>query len=208
MIYDKMVALVGSAGAGKTYISNIFRQYGVPVFNTDECAKTLMNEDKRIISNLKSKFGAKIYNKDKKLNKDKLRELIFKNEKNLEFVEALVHPAVWKQFMDWKFEKIFIEHKRFVIMENAILTKSENYKLFKYAILVDAPIKIRQERIMTRDGMTKEKMQMIFDNQESPTYVHSKLSSAGVHVNTIINNGVLNVEERIRLFIDIFRVGL
>jgi dephospho-CoA kinase len=197
MNFSKMVAITGCIGCGKTYISNIFEELGIPVFNTDACAQRIINSDSRIIKELKQKLGDDIYFNGV-LNKQKLGANFFKNEDLMEFVESLVHPAVFKEFFDWKFEKIYKEKVPFVMMESAILTKHKTHKLFDYVVLVDAPIELRKERIMKRPGMTKEKMNSIFQTQDTYVQTRDKLISSGTEVIKIFNDESSDVKEKVK----------
>ena len=216
-VYDKMVAITGGIGSGKTYISNIFEENGIPVFNTDNCAKDLMNSDPKIIFEFKRLFGESIYHYDFRevvgepicvnceLDRKALGDLIFNDKQKKQQLEALVHPAVTKIFMDWKYDKIYKENYPFVMIENAILTSSNSYKLFEYAILVEAPLKVRKERIMARPGMTQEKMEMIIQQQDDPKDVYSKLLRADMSVGTFYNDGKTDLHPQILNLISVLK---
>jgi dephospho-CoA kinase len=203
MVFDKMAAITGGIGSGKTYISNIFQEFGIPVFNTDNCAKNIMNKDTRIISEFCSIFGNEIY-KNGELDRKALGDIIFYDKKKLDYLEALVHPAVLKEFMDWKFEKIHKENYPFVMMENAILTKSKTHKLFDLVVFVDAPMSLREERIMSRPGMTKEKMEIVIKQQSGVTDVYLELISSGIKVYNIFNDGK-DIKNRVKECVEIYK---
>ena len=57
----KKIGLTGGIGAGKTYVSKVFQQMGIPVFNADIEAKNCMAEDKELIQKIKNTFGSTIY---------------------------------------------------------------------------------------------------------------------------------------------------
>lgn len=208
-VYDRMIAITGGIGAGKSYVSNIFEENGIPVFNTDNCAKELMNSDPKIISEFKRIFGESIYHYDFQeifgesvcvnceLDRKALGDIIFYDKQKKLQLEALVHPAVTRAFMDWKYDKIYKENYPFVMIENAILTRSNSYKLFEYAILVEAPLEVRKERIMARPGMTQEKMEMIMGQQDDPRDVFLKLMDANISVGKIFNDGQIDVESQV-----------
>jgi len=199
-----MLAIVGGIGAGKTYASNIFEKFGVPVFNTDNSAKELMNKDPRIISEFCSIFGHGIY-KGGKLDRKALGNIIFSDKEKFEQLEAIVHPSVLKEFMDWKYEKIYKEHYPFVIMENAILTNGKTYKLFDFVIMVDAKLDIRKQRIMQRPEMTEEKMNMVIEQQDDPEFVYSKLLKEKIFVYTITNDGDCDLEDQVKDIINFYK---
>lgn len=172
----KIIGLTGGIGSGKTIICKIFNTLGIPVYNSDIEAKLLMNNDVKIISELKNKFGDDIYNENK-LNKEKLAKLIFNDNNNLNFVNNTVHPAVKLHFNKWT-EK---QNSEFVIKETAILFESGTYKDVDFIITVIAPENIRINRIIARDNLKKEDIQAILANQISD---NEKIDRS----NFIINN--------------------
>lgn len=196
MSFDRMVAITGGIGSGKSYISKKFEEMGVPVFNTDDCAKCVMNKDQWVVSNLKAIFGEEIY-VNGEIDKKVFGDIIFNDKKSLEMVEALVHPAVLREFLDWKFKKIYIENFPFVMMESAILTKHKTHKLFDYVVLVTAPIELRKERILRREGMTVEKMEMVMEKQDSPETIYGKLSGVNAKIFSVCNNEQIDLNVQI-----------
>ena len=87
----KKIALTGVIGSGKTTAANYFRDFGVPVFIADDCAKDLMLNNNELRSKLISLLGDKTYN-DGKLNKEFISDQIFKNKNILNSVNNLIHP--------------------------------------------------------------------------------------------------------------------
>ena len=198
-----MITITGGIGSGKTYISKVFEEFGIQVFNSDECAKVIMNEDDSVVCEITSVFGKDIYI-DGKINKSLLGSIIFTDKEKKEQLESIVHPAVLKSFMDWKYNKIYKEGNTFVIMENAIITEGKTYKLFDHIILVDAPLSLRKERIMKRDGMTKEKMDLIIESQKNPKDIMSKINSEGIKHYYLMNDETWDVKNRVLNLIDLF----
>ena len=60
----KKLGLTGGIGVGKTYVSKVFQQMGIPVFNADVEAKNCMAEDKGLMQNVKNSFGENIYTRE------------------------------------------------------------------------------------------------------------------------------------------------
>ena len=94
------VGITGGIGSGKSLVCDIFRKLEIPVYVADDRAKSLMNTDIRIKSELISKFGELIYKNDL-LNKDRLAGIIFEDKSAINFVNEIVHPAVAKDFEVW-----------------------------------------------------------------------------------------------------------
>jgi len=146
------IGITGGIGSGKSTVCEVFKLLGVPVFEADTAAGKLINSDSEIRNNLIQLFGNEIYNSDKKINREKLANIIFNSDVELEKVNKVVHPAVRKEFMNW----LKLQKTDYVIHEAAILIESGFYKMMDFTILVSAPDEMRIERVMRRSNLTRE----------------------------------------------------
>ncbi len=174
------VGITGGIGAGKTLVANIFRTFGIPVYNSDEEAKRLMNEDDDLKGKIIDLFGRESYIKGA-LNKAYLSEVVFKNQDNLVRMNNIVHPAVFKDYSKWL---IKYDDDPITIKEAALLFESGSYKDLDYTILVSAPRSIRIGRVLLRDtNRSKIDIEDIIEKQMSES-AKKKLSNF-----IIINDG-------------------
>jgi dephospho-CoA kinase len=155
------VGITGGIGSGKSLICKVFSKLGVPVYIADEVARFLMDHNAEIRSDLISVFGEGIYTGEK-LDRTRLAGLIFDDPGLLAGVNKIVHPRVGSDFEQWC--KSY-NHLPFVIHESAILFESNAFQMFDYVILVTAPQEIRLQRVVTRQGMSREKILRIMNNQ-------------------------------------------
>ena len=146
------IGITGGIGSGKSTVCEVFKLLGVPVFEADTAAGKLINSDSEIRNNLIQLFGNEIYNSEKKINREKLANIIFNSDVELEKVNKVVHPAVRKEFMNW----LKRQKTDYVIHEAAILIESGFYKMMDFTILVSAPDEMRIERVMRRNNLTRE----------------------------------------------------
>jgi len=146
------IGITGGIGSGKSTVCEVFKLLGVPVFEADTAAGKLINSDSEIRNNLIQLFGNEIYNSEKKINREKLANIIFNSDVELEKVNKVVHPAVRKEFMNW----LKLQKTDYVIHEAAILIESGFYKMMDFTILVSAPDEMRIERVMRRNNLTRE----------------------------------------------------
>ncbi|MGE6355048.1 dephospho-CoA kinase [Flavobacterium sp. NPDC079362] len=146
----KVIGLTGGIGSGKTTIAKYFSAMGVPVYIADDAAKKVMQSES-IISQIKTTFGDSLF-EDKVLNRAKLAEIVFNNADKLAQLNAIVHPAVKKDFELWLDEN---KKYSYVLYEAAILFESGRYKECDVIITVTAPEEIRIERVVKRDNTTR-----------------------------------------------------
>ena len=92
------VGITGLMGSGKSFISSLFGELGVPIYNTDERARWLNNNNPNLIKEITDEFGD-VY-VDGKLNRDRLRKIVFVTggEEKLKQLNKIVHPYVFQDF--------------------------------------------------------------------------------------------------------------
>lgn len=95
------IGITGGIGSGKSYIADLIKKQGLPVFNCDDAAKFIMINEDEIKSKLKELVGEAVYNEDGSLNKDVMADFVFSSEENRQKVNDIVHPAVREQYMRW-----------------------------------------------------------------------------------------------------------
>ena len=183
------VGLTGGIGSGKSTVSKILISKGFSIYNSDNRAKWLMNNDDNLKSNIISIFGDKAYLKGS-LNRKYLSAKVFNDSLKLKALNNLVHPLVAIDFKNWLLHQ---KSKDFVFKEAAILVESGAYKEMDKIIVVSCPENIRLERVLKRDGNSPELVKKRMQNQISET---EKINHADF---VIKNNGsesdlVLEVE--------------
>ena len=161
-----VLGITGGIGSGKSYISSLLQSHlNVPVYDCDTEAKRLMNEDKSIQQQLKKLVGAHVY-KDGELQKDVLADYLFANQQNAQQVNAIVHPAVREDFGSWAKR----QNTDVVAIESSILFESGFDTLTDKVLFVDAPLEVRIQRVIKRDGCTRQQVKARIRMQKCDKY--------------------------------------
>lgn len=142
------IGITGGIGSGKSTVCKVFKLLGAPVFEADIVAKELYDTDRELKRGMIDLFGPSIYTPDAGIDRKKLAALIFKNDIQLAKVNALVHPAVRKEFEAWTKR----QNTPYVVHEAAILFESGFYKMMDFTVLVSAPESERIARVCRREG--------------------------------------------------------
>ncbi|MFI5453659.1 dephospho-CoA kinase [Pedobacter sp. UC225_61] len=157
------VGITGGIGSGKTTICKVFETLGIPVFYADAVAKQLMITDLILVEGVKEAFGAASYSPTGILNNQHIANIVFNNKAELEKLNSLVHPAVFRAFDVW--EKEMPQSVPYTLKEAALLFESGSYKMCDKNILVTAPLSLKLARVMQRDGVTEAQVQARMDKQ-------------------------------------------
>jgi dephospho-CoA kinase len=183
------VGLTGGIGSGKTMVAKIFQSnFAIPVYNADLAAKRIIASDNLVIQEIKNAFGEHIFDKYNNIDRQKLSAEVFSNKKSLDKLNAIVHPAVRKDFLLWTQNYI---NAPYVIEEAAILFETGYYKDFDKIISVIAPEELRIERVALRDNKDKLYVKNIIANQTSDE-IRFKLSDF-----IIVNDGIKKLEPQV-----------
>lgn len=156
-----IIGLTGGIGSGKSYIARLLEQKGCPVYYTDDEAKRLMLQNNDIRTQLVALLGDDAYLSNGQLNKKRLAAYLFGDKSHADKINAIVHPAVRKDFLDW------VERQKasVVVMECAILFESGFNNLVTVVIAVSAPENVRLVRIMSRDHCSSEQAMARINSQ-------------------------------------------
>ncbi|HEY9196022.1 MAG TPA: dephospho-CoA kinase [Mucilaginibacter sp.] len=151
------IGLTGNIGSGKTTVAKVFELLGIPVFYADDEAKKVMATDAILIDAIKQHFGPASYFADGTLNRKHIASIVFNNSAELEKLNSLVHPAVFRAF-DRLETDAYEKGAPYIIREAAILFESGSYKTCNRSIIVSAPLNLRIARVMQRDGVPEEEV--------------------------------------------------
>lgn len=154
------IGLTGGIGSGKSTVARIFEILGVPVYYADAATKELYNTNQFLRSSLIKLFGEEIYS-DTELNRQKLAEIVFADKHKLELLNQLVHPLTIQDAGEW----IKKQKSSYVIKEAALLFESGSYVTLDKIIGVYSPVELRIQRVMERDGVTREQVMNRMDKQ-------------------------------------------
>jgi dephospho-CoA kinase len=144
------VGITGNIGSGKTTVCKIFETLGIPVFYADDEAKKVMTQDAELMAGIRQTFGSEAYFNDGSLNRKYIAGIVFNNKAQLEKLNALVHPAVFRAFDKWVLNQTSAPY---VLKEAALLFESDSYKMCDRTVVVTAPLDVRIQRVTKRDGL-------------------------------------------------------
>lgn len=159
------VGLTGGIGSGKTTVSKILINLGLPVYNSDQRAKWLMNNDPSLKEQIIHLLGEKAYTNEI-LNKSFISDIVFHNSNILKQLNNLVHPKVAQDFKIWLLSQ---SNSKIIFKEAAILIESKAYLEMDKIILITCHKNIRIKRILKRDLMDQNSILKRIDNQMSDT---------------------------------------
>ena len=148
------VGITGGIGSGKSLVAQMLQDRGVAIYFSDARAKEIMSSDESVRRSLIERFGEQTFTEGV-LNRAYLAERVFASDVELAALNAIVHPAVMADFERWA----EAQSGDYVVLESAILFESGFDTAVDMTVAIMAPEELRIERVMARDGVTKEQVE-------------------------------------------------
>lgn len=156
------IGLTGGIGSGKTSVSDIFSELGVPVIDTDLVARQLTARDGAALPEIRSAWGESVMRPDGELDRDALRRRIFAAPEERRRLEAILHPLIRRQVV----AELAALDAPYVVVVIPLLVETGNYReLLDRVLVVDCPESLQVERVRARSGLSAEDVSAIISAQ-------------------------------------------
>lgn len=147
------VGITGNIGSGKSYVCSLFKQIGIPVFDSDYEAKQLYYRPE-VKERMVERFGPEIYCEDGSLDRSRLAGRVFSDSCALGYVESVLYPVLNTWFAEWA----DTQAAPFVLYESALIFEKHLESMFDAIIVVAASEPVRIRRVIARDQCTEEEV--------------------------------------------------
>lgn len=151
----KIIGLCGQSGAGKTTALDTLSSLGVAICDCDKVSREVMTKGSPCTRELISVFGERIASLDGEINRRALAEIVFFDKTSLERLTEITHRYIKARVFELIDEKRESGEKAFVI-DAPLLFESGLDKICDVTLVITAPLEKRVERIMARDGISRE----------------------------------------------------
>lgn len=154
-IMGKTIGLTGSVATGKSTVSNMIQQAGIPLVDADIAARKVVEPGTEGLKEIVAYFGEEILLADGTLNRAKLGEIIFKDKEKREKLNEITHPRV-KDYMLEARERFFRSGEELVFFDIPLLFESHLESLVDQIVVVWTTPETELKRLMERNNLTKE----------------------------------------------------
>jgi dephospho-CoA kinase len=159
-----VIGLTGGIASGKTTVSNLFSNLGVPIIDTDLISRHLLELDAPGYKKVVEHFGDKILHKDQQIDRARLRRIIFDDEANRQWLEATLHPIIYQQTM----QQIELHKKSaYVIVVIPLLFETDFQTLVNRTLVIDCCSDTQIKRLIARDNIDLDLAQQMLAQQWS-----------------------------------------
>jgi dephospho-CoA kinase len=158
-----IIGITGGIGAGKSLVCKIFEVLGIPVFNADDSAKSIVETDEILKKKIIELLGNEAY-AGEKYNRKYVASKVFNDAELLKKLNDLIHPKVRESAVNWFSSQ---KNAEYYLYEAALMNGAGDNNTLKKVIVVNSPIQTRIERIKKRDGRSEIEIQAIINKQIS-----------------------------------------
>lgn len=151
-----VLGLTGSIGMGKSTVARMFELEGIPVFDADAAVHRLQGPEGRLVAAIESRFPGTTGASG--VNRTALAEAVLGESAEIQALEAIVHPAVAEE------RKAFFRNHAdapLVVLDIPLLFEKGGAAGVDKIAVVSAPGEVQRARVLTRPGMTAEKLERI-----------------------------------------------
>lgn len=154
------IALTGSIGMGKSTVAKMFEQAGVPLFDADAEVRRLQAAGGALVGAIGERFPGAV--REGAVDRDALSALVVGKPDELAALEAIVHPAVHEAR-----EQFIADHPDApaLLFEIPLLFETGGEGEFDRVIVVSAPAEVQRQRVLSRPGMTAQKLDALLARQ-------------------------------------------
>lgn len=148
------VALTGGIASGKTTVADLFAAHGVPLVDTDIIAREVVEPGQPALAAVAQAFGSDVLDPDGRLDRRRLREIIFSDARARARLEAILHPAIRAEME--RQSVAAAQAGPYQILVIPLLAEGSRRDHVDRVLVVDAPETVQVERLMARDAVTRE----------------------------------------------------
>jgi len=163
-----IIGMTGGIGSGKSEALKIFESLNIKVIDLDNIAKEITDTSHQAIQEIKLVFGDAIFDKDNRLDRKKLREIIFSEKDQKINLEKILHPKILEEVMK---RLNVLSNESYVVIDIPLLFETNQYtSLISRSLVIDCKVDDQIERVKKRDGIDTSVIQSIIEQQVGRNY--------------------------------------
>jgi dephospho-CoA kinase len=184
-----LIALTGGIASGKSAVANLFAELGVPVIDTDQLARDVVEPGTPALREIVDAFGARVLDESGRLDRARMRERVFADAADRKRLEAITHPAIRAELT----RRSAAAGGAYQVHVIPLLVERARADDYDRVLLVDCPEEVQAQRLMARDGSDAAQVRQMLAAQATR---EARLAAAD---DVIVNTGT---PDDLRGFVD------
>jgi len=147
-----VLGITGSIASGKSYVSAIFKEFGVPVVSADDLARAVVEPGRPTLQALRQRFGEAIITTHGELDRARLAEIIFADHAARRDLNQIIHPAI-AALAELTLQQLKNAGKRLIVYEAPLLFEAGAENRVDAVLMVSIDPELQRRRLARRDGI-------------------------------------------------------
>ena len=157
------VALTGGVASGKSTVERLFASRGIEIIDADHVAREVVAAGTAGLADIVEVFGTDVLSADGSLDRRAMRERVFADERARRQLEAIIHPRV-REVLRQRASEV---HSAYGMLVIPLMVESGDYAWVNRVLVVDVPREVQRERLLKRDGISRELAEAMLNAQAS-----------------------------------------
>ena len=158
-----LIGLTGGIASGKSAVANRLAELGAEIIDTDLISREVVEPGTPALAQIAAHFGPEVIAEDGTLNRAVVREKVFANPSERQWLEALLHPLIRQTAMD----RAQRSQARLAVLVVPLLFESGQYQNTDLNLVVDVPVDVQRQRVLARDAVSEDQVEQILSAQMS-----------------------------------------
>lgn len=171
------IGLTGGVASGKSVVADVFQTLGAPLIDTDVLAREVVEPGAVGLAAIRDEFGQDVLTQDGRLDRRKLRSIIFASDDKRRRLESILHPLIRESLL----ARLSSIDAPYVIIAVPLLIETNFTELVDRILVVDVPVELQIERLMARDNISR-------DEAEAMIAAQAPRETRLAHADDIIDN--------------------
>jgi dephospho-CoA kinase len=151
-----LLGVTGSIATGKTTVAAMLEELGARTIDFDVLSRVVVEPGKPAWNDIVAFFGKQVLREDQTLDREKLREIIFKDMEKKKKLESFQHPRIGEEFMELVKQYAGEDPNAIIQVVVPLLIEVNMHPLFHNILMVYASEEEQKKRLMNRDGSSEE----------------------------------------------------
>lgn len=156
-----ILGLTGGIGSGKSAAAERFVELGVHLVDADQAARWVVEPGRPALASIVERFGPGVLLEDGQLDRGALRQQIFADPAQRQWLEQLLHPLIGQEI----FSYLAKAETPYAVYVSPLLIESGQFSKTQRILVIDAPTELQVQRTLQRDNTNPEQVQAILKAQ-------------------------------------------
>ena len=162
------IGLTGGIGSGKSTVGQMLQERGAAVMDADAIARSVTAAHGTAMPAIAQAFGPDFITPDGALDRERMRAHVFSHPEAKQALEAIIHPLVAQETQRQAQDAIANGHHTLVFDVPLLVESGTRWRAqVDRVLVVDCSEETQIQRVMTRNGWSRETIQAIISAQAS-----------------------------------------